>query len=203
MSSTLPELSGFDLPDALHRLRGKWERLRDLIISFADANRDATERLRTSIAAGHLDDAQRLCHQLKGSGANLGAVEISAIAADIEAVFKSGGHHIDEQLISRFSHAIDNLNIAAKILRELRDQSDVSATSTSDLNVDQRLNKILDNLHRDLGAVQEDIKELRIITRNTSDEDFAIGINNDFENFRIKEVGIKIKQRLNVSKTNR
>jgi len=87
----LPDrLAPFDIQAALARTNGKPQLLRKMIAGFRDRYRNAGADLRTLVAEGKAEDAERLAHSLKSVAATLEAKDLAAAAAAVEHAFGAG-----------------------------------------------------------------------------------------------------------------
>jgi two-component system sensor histidine kinase/response regulator len=91
--------AGFDVPGALRRLLGDHRLYASMLRRFADRQRSFASQLAAMLDAGDVGDAERLAHTLKGLAANLGALELSRAAAELEAVLRERAPRqaVDEQ----------------------------------------------------------------------------------------------------------
>ena len=76
--------SPVDTKTGLQRAAGYEELYESLLRLYAQRGATAGERLRSAIAQGDSAEAQRLAHTLKGSSAQVGAVEVERRAATLE-----------------------------------------------------------------------------------------------------------------------
>ncbi|MFT7558330.1 MAG: signal transduction histidine kinase/CheY-like chemotaxis protein [Flavobacteriales bacterium] len=187
-----PNISGFDLQAALDRLRGKWDLLQSLIISFCNANLDAYTRMTNFIDSDNHEEAQRLAHQLKGSGANLGAVELSQISAKIENGYKNGNHANTEHLME-LKLAIENIHRAKEILGKLEKNIDKPSNTKTiqkldDTKVKSLLQNISSNLHSDLAVVQTLLDTLKIESENTPHQQIITCLCDHFNRLQLSEI---------------
>ena len=83
-----PELDGIDLLGALARCGGQPALLRKLAQRFADSQSDFAERF-ASLLTEDRDAARRAAHMLKGSAANLGVLNVSTHAAELETALRT------------------------------------------------------------------------------------------------------------------
>ncbi len=90
VSEPLPPLAGFDSAAALRRVGGNVGLYRRLLQSLVTTQADALERLDQALAAADLPLAERIVHTVKGVAANLGASDLAAAAADLDAELKRG-----------------------------------------------------------------------------------------------------------------
>jgi PAS domain S-box-containing protein len=108
--------AGFDVESALKRVSGKKKLYRSLLQSFVKDQGGTAKDIAVALAAKDSKTAERLAHTVKGVAANLGAGELSAIAARLEKAAKDGGDDIDA-LVSEFNrtHEITVANVIAAL----------------------------------------------------------------------------------------
>ena len=82
-------LPPFDIQAALVRTNGKPRLLRKIMFGFRDKYANAGSMLRTLIAEGRTEEAERLAHSLKGVAATLEARGLSEAAWAVELAFRS------------------------------------------------------------------------------------------------------------------
>ncbi len=185
----IPELAGFDLPNALKRLRGRWHKLKPLIVSFAKDNKNADLKLQACIASGDMTGAIALTHKIKGSAGNIGAVEISKTAGEIEALLKLDEEAIPGVLLDRFSSDVKILSSCVPVLSD----SDDNAESSEQKDVSREgvlavLMVIDENLKSDLGRVSESIESLSELTKNSKYQSVADDISQAFNKFKLPDI---------------
>ncbi len=89
--SELPdELPGIELQEALLRLGGRKRLLLELLVEFAEDQKDASDRITVMWSSGKTEDAIREAHSLKGMAANIGCNQLSETARLLEMAMKSG-----------------------------------------------------------------------------------------------------------------
>ena len=84
------ELPGIDIADGLGRIGGNARLYRDILKRLASDFADASDRFAQLLADNDLDGAKRLAHSLKGVAANVGAKDLSQVAAAAEAACARG-----------------------------------------------------------------------------------------------------------------
>ncbi len=188
----IPELEGFDLPGALKRLRGKWHRLKPYIISFAEENQYADKVLNDFLADKNYEEAARHAHKIKGSAANIGAVDISRTADSIERVLKSGETVVPKKLLEKFYSDVKILYKSIDILRE-DTEDDHGGEEVCRNKVTSLLSEIDENLESDLGSVSETIDKLCDVSKGTEYYALAKNINEAFNKFQLPEMHKMIK----------
>ena len=85
-----PELPGFDWAGALRRLDGDRALLERLLYAFVVEQTGTLQALDALFAAQDLSAVARWLHTLRGTAANLGAVELAAAAQQLEREVKAG-----------------------------------------------------------------------------------------------------------------
>ncbi len=106
--SELPAaLPGIDVDDGLRRVNGKQDVYQRVLLrirtDYADARADI-ERLLDDDTA---EEAQRLVHSIKGVAGNVGAKDLQAAAAAVEAAIRSGQSDGLPGLLTAFGAALD------------------------------------------------------------------------------------------------
>jgi two-component system, sensor histidine kinase and response regulator len=86
----VPEIAGVDTAQGLSRVAGNVKLYRKLLRQFADEQRGATAVLRERLGGGDLATAERMAHNIKGVGANLGMAALYASAGEVESAIS---HH--------------------------------------------------------------------------------------------------------------
>ena len=89
-SRGLSALSGIDVEEALKRMSGSEELLRELLKDFAVQFGEAVEEIRAALNEGDTALAQRLAHTLKGTAGNLSAKDLQAAALVLETAIREG-----------------------------------------------------------------------------------------------------------------
>jgi two-component system sensor histidine kinase/response regulator len=80
----LAGLEQFEAGEALERVAGNEGLLVDLLRHFAKGYRDAAGRIAAFLESGDSASAERLAHELRGSGGNLGARAVREAASELE-----------------------------------------------------------------------------------------------------------------------
>ncbi|MDK2123119.1 response regulator [Parachitinimonas caeni] len=108
----LPDLPGFDVAEALDRLGDKPELLKRLLLRLRDNYADSVSRLRSLLAEGQPEEAERLAHTLKGMAGTLSANQVFSAARVLELKLKSGEAADDElqQLDDALKSAMQSLS---------------------------------------------------------------------------------------------
>lgn len=73
-----------DLPQALERLRGDKELLRQLAECFVEDQAELLAEIDSGVARGDVELVQRSAHTLKGASSNFGARRVVALAVEVE-----------------------------------------------------------------------------------------------------------------------
>ncbi|NIB39928.1 response regulator [Pseudomaricurvus alkylphenolicus] len=81
----LPQgLPGVDLTSGLNRVRGNRQLFYKLLVEFFEDHRRQPEELNAALAEGDMKRVRKIAHNLKGAAGNLGAQDLSAMAAEVE-----------------------------------------------------------------------------------------------------------------------
>ena len=83
--ASVPDIAGLDTAAALARVDGNAVLYRRMLAWFRDGQADAAARIRAAWAAADRETATRAAHTLKGLAGNIGARELAAAAAALEA----------------------------------------------------------------------------------------------------------------------
>ncbi len=88
--SNLPAtLAGFDIQDGLTRMEGNSELLRELLVLFREEYKDSGDTLEELVNRGDLAAAEKIAHILCSAAGNIGGVEISAHARELETTLQN------------------------------------------------------------------------------------------------------------------
>ena len=79
-----PSIAGIDSELAANLMGGDVKFFRQMLMMFAESNRDTLAQLKARLAADDREQAARLAHQLKGVSANIAAMALSQAARDLE-----------------------------------------------------------------------------------------------------------------------
>ena len=177
----LPDrLPGLDLRPALSRVRGRSDRLRGLLLKFADNQADVTTEIREAWMAGDYSTAGRLAHTLKGLAGTIGAdvlqkaaraVEMAAMEnpppVGLDALMKPLDEHMREVLSS---------------ISTLTQQGDMAAETSPPRDAPPRAAPSdLRPLLAELGAALDDgdpsaMEQLHALRRMNLQEPFQVGL---------------------------
>ncbi|HSM61891.1 MAG TPA: Hpt domain-containing protein [Longimicrobiales bacterium] len=94
-------------PTALDRLRewGGDKLLGQMIRLFLDNSPTRMDQIRAAVNGGEIRDAERAAHSLKSTAANLGAEELRALAAELEAVAATRDPHATRACLAELERA--------------------------------------------------------------------------------------------------
>ncbi|MES2161602.1 MAG: PAS domain-containing protein [Pseudomonadota bacterium] len=117
-AAALAALPGVDLDAALARLGGNADALVALLKRFEQSQGDTVAEVRALLAAGQRQQAAQSLHRLRGVAANLGAIEVAGLGANVEAVL----HQADPEpaalhaALDQLAAALQRLTAAARLL---------------------------------------------------------------------------------------
>ena len=83
-------IPGLDTAAGLYRMQGRKAEYLAALMQFAHGHREAPGRIRADLAAGDLDDAERLAHTFKDQLAHIGASQLLPWAAQLEGAIRLG-----------------------------------------------------------------------------------------------------------------
>ncbi|MCK5228023.1 MAG: Hpt domain-containing protein [Desulfobulbaceae bacterium] len=110
------ELPGIDLADALRRLNGNLDFLKEILIDFADQNHSTAIDIRNAISDKDYDLARTLCHTLKGVAGNIGAKDLFQTAQLLEKAIKTNQLNENDPLIQSLEQRLNEVLSAKNIL---------------------------------------------------------------------------------------
>ena len=85
-----PNLCGLDVENGLRRMGGNQTLYRSVLAQFRTNQAGVGADIRAAVQAGDRAQAERLVHTLKGVSGNIGAVEVAALAQNLETTMRSG-----------------------------------------------------------------------------------------------------------------
>ena len=102
----LPEnLPGIDREMGLYRVAGNRALYKNLLRKLYESYHDAENTVRGLLETQALQDAQILAHSIKGAAGNVGAADLQAAAAAVEAPLKAG-QPVEESALADFGNAL-------------------------------------------------------------------------------------------------
>ena len=114
-----PDLPGIILTDGLNRVNGNQDLYKKILLQFGASNVDTVDNLETALSMGDDMTACRLAHTVKGVAANIGAVQLAAVAAELESALMSGGIGFDDALLAKFDESFTEVMDSIKKLEAL------------------------------------------------------------------------------------
>ena len=187
--SQYPDIKGFDIQTTMERLRGNWTLLKKLILSFADNNAQSANKVREFLADENYIEAQRIVHQLKGSGANLGANQLANCAAKIEQIIKTGETDIPEELLCQLAQELDIVSEAkAQLLDESSDSNLDLKHGANNGDVLSLCKSIAEHASQDLSQTMQSIESLKKACQNDTHKQLVNDITNAFDQFDTQRV---------------
>ena len=169
----LMALGSLDTRNGIRRIGGKVEAYRKQLRRFRERYADAAAELRRLVAEHDVDGAEQFCHLLKGVSGNIGATafyeRVTAIDERIRRGEMPSGDDLEAMsaLLNRIVADIDSVSGAA---------TPPTATEGPVLGpagIIERLDRLRDALHNDLGALEELLVELEA---GTADQHLAAAI---------------------------
>lgn len=188
-----PPMCGFDIDDALRRLLGREDLLRQVMQAFAASSAGAGQRMRQHFGQQDHAAAQALAHQIKGSAANISALTLSALAAQIESDLKAGDLSTPHALLDQFEQAlavvlsdIASLEAPAALVAE--------ASGCDEAQILACVRAIEQHVRTDLGRVQQELDSLTRLTRGSAEQAWTDELNRCYEQFRLLDLARLVQQ---------
>ncbi len=103
---TLPEFDGFDTNGLLERLRGKTDRVNQILESFKSNYASAASDLDKLVKDNDAEEAHRLLHSLKGVTGNLFMNSFYEFIVQFESEFKVGNVDNYSQRLQEFDQFV-------------------------------------------------------------------------------------------------
>jgi two-component system sensor histidine kinase/response regulator len=119
------DLPGIDSAKGLVHVGGDQELYKQLLSKFYTTNAETVHDIKQSLSEGDEKTACRLAHTVKGVAAMLGAVQLSAAAADVEGALEKGWMEGDNILLARFEESLDRVRRGIKGMDEITDSQAV------------------------------------------------------------------------------
>ena len=115
----IERLDGVDVADGLKRVAGNRALYRNLLLKFRGSQQRAAEEIRAALAADDRERAVRVAHTVRGVAGSIGARELQAAAASMEAHLSNANsaQPVDltafENALHRVVSSIANLEVVA------------------------------------------------------------------------------------------
>ena len=103
------QLPGINVEASRKRIGCSSEFFTGLLLQFRRGYATMARQIRESLARGEKDTAARLAHSLKGVAGNIGAVDIQAVAAELEAWITRNGTDGIEPLLDTLEKNLDQV----------------------------------------------------------------------------------------------
>ncbi|PWW07109.1 signal transduction histidine kinase [Paenibacillus cellulosilyticus] len=118
---SLPDqLPGLHVADAIKRLRDNRAFYRGILLRFSEGHANTVKEIRESIAAADYKQAELLVHTLKGVASNIGAVDLAALAEQMqESLLSEDREQLNRQLVElddRSAIVLSSIQIAVPLL---------------------------------------------------------------------------------------
>lgn len=184
-----PPMTAFDIEATLQRLLGRKDLLCRVMQAFAQSSAESERLLRHHFAQQDFQSAQALAHQIKGSAANMGAMQLSAVAAEIEQQLKQGLRTTPEILLSQFGEALQAVLTDIARLDALPSATSTQSWQKLDRAAVERSVQIIEHcLRTDLGKVQQEMQTLSRLVAGSELQVTMNALNRAFDQFQMTEV---------------
>jgi signal transduction histidine kinase/CheY-like chemotaxis protein/HPt (histidine-containing phosphotransfer) domain-containing protein len=114
-----PDMPGIILADGLARVDGNRSLYKKILLKFRTSNADTIDKIKNALSIGDDKAARRLAHTVKGVAAMLGAVQLAAVAAELESVLIKGSIGVDDVLLAKFNESLTMVTEGIKVLEEM------------------------------------------------------------------------------------
>ncbi|MDD2667394.1 response regulator [Zoogloea sp.] len=161
----LPELPGLNVVAALRRVGNEPATYLSFLRHFVSTQTDCPQRIDAALAAGHLAEAERLAHTLRGTAANLGAGALQEAAAQLEMALRKGTNP---------NAAQQNLAAELEALRQMLEnalpspgQADHNAPRLGEAELERAINTLIQLIESADGDAPARFRQIRpdLITR--------------------------------------
>ncbi|WP_299976711.1 transporter substrate-binding domain-containing protein [Desulfobacula sp.] len=105
----LPQLQDIDIKSGLSRVGGNEKLYRNLLVKFYKEYPNSTKQIKDALAKEDMELGTRLAHTVKGVAGNLGAKNLQAAGAEVEAAIKNGTLDNIDSLLKTFEKSIQSI----------------------------------------------------------------------------------------------
>lgn len=203
----LPDLPGFDVGAALKRMRGNRDLFCQLVLDFIEQQGQDHIIMAQCINQQDWQKLQHVAHSIKGSAANIGAVDVAATVGGIEEAIKQKDYSNLMSQLDQFTRRMEVLMDSAFVLErymqslQMESVALVSASGEADSdfekNISQRLKLIESQLDTDLGLVQNTMAELVNASKGSQHQQLIHVLQQQFSAFQLDDMRHSIEKFLN------
>jgi two-component system sensor histidine kinase/response regulator len=105
----LPQLQGIDVQTGLYRVGGYEDLYRSLLVKFYRKYPDTIRQIKDALDKEDWELSTRLAHTVKGVAAHLGATDLQAAGADVEAAITEGRLENIDELLETFEQNLQSV----------------------------------------------------------------------------------------------
>jgi Amt family ammonium transporter len=142
VATASPAISVIDYESLLDRCMGDPQLVAKIALKFDARSRETWEKLSTEFKAGNAAETARLAHSMKGAAANLSAVRLAELAAQIEHLGKAGDLATAESAVEQLG---EELKKCREALRQIASAQSAAGGANGGDNP-QSLNQTVGNL---------------------------------------------------------
>ena len=171
-----------DLASVNTRLKNNTTLINKILQSFAKNNTHTYKAFCEALDQKDWQTAKRICHTLKGGGANIGATALSALGAVLEKQCSQKELPTKAQMNDLKKHI--SLTIAAcnqQLTTGAPQPKNAPAAAINKEQIKQKLTCVLNNLETDVGLAQDELDELDAKIENDGDIQNMVSLFNQFE----------------------
>ncbi len=189
-----PPLPSFDIDATLQRLLGRKDLLLRVMQAFAQSSVESESLMRHHFAQQDFQAAQALAHQIKGSAANMGAMHLSMVPAELEQQLKQGLRTTPDDLLREFGVSLQAvLTDIARLNSVSAVPSAVTGSVVDRAAIARAIQTIEQSLRSDLGKVQQELENLSKLVAGSELQGKMDAVNRAFGQFRMTEVTSLLK----------
>ena len=190
----LRDIPGLDTRQGLARANNNLKLYRKLLTTFVRDFEGADQEIIALLDKGHKEDARRIAHSIKGVGANIGADQVSHLAAEVELCIREN-QTIQASLMDSFQGSLRNIMEGITSTNN----NEGSAKKTTIPNVDREecvlhLREILPLLDDDLDQARERIQALIPGIATLVSQASCDTLLGHLDNFEIDEAGTLLEE---------
>jgi len=194
-----PQIAGISISQGLARVSNNQQLYGKLLGIFLTRYADGAEKISNALETGEPETAQRLTHTVKGVAGNLGAEDLGAAAAYLEAAISAGNNNAIKGHLLSFSQALAQI-IAALSRWQQEDQGPTRASQGKDsahpVDISKArmlLQELAELLDEDMASAMGRLDPLRKLLANSEASTIFAELEAALEGFDIDRALEKIK----------
>lgn len=181
-SSMTQDQAVLDIPAVNKRLKNNTKLINKILVSFAKNNTHTFKAFCEALDQHEWQTAKRICHTLKGGGANIGATNLSELGSTLEKTCGRRELPSKAQMNALKKHI--SLTIEAchqHIEKQAPASAAVDVVQCDQAHIKQALTTVLENLECDIGLAQDKLDALEAETPSNDNIKEMVELFNQFE----------------------